>query len=400
MRHIVKHRGSGLLGWFAGLAMGVALVLVSPAPSWAQGWGGGNPFEATVQTRDITELETVLGLDDEQKSQVKELYAGYSLEQMQAAERMRDMMNQVQQDFQESRDPTVWQEAMPKFIEFGEHAEKLEQSLFDDIKLLLTEEQLEKWVKFERRHRRAQSLRQAGGSGMISGDAVELVEIVQAQKLPPDQMASIDAVLDQYEADMDRVVQARIKATKEMTKRQTELMGDFFGNMDKFEAMWAELRDMSVQIRDLNYRYARQVSGMLNEDQRPAFDRAFNEKAAPEIYKESFVDSAFKLARGMEDLTAEQRTGVAEAQASYEREAAAINERWSAARREWEPTMKMTDLWQAGNRPAAINDARKAREELDERTFERLRNMLSEEQRARLPERRKADWRRSGGFGN
>jgi len=90
---------------------------------------------------------------------------------------------------------------------------------------------------------------------------------------------------------------------------------------------------------------------------------------------------------------------VEELQATYARELSAANDKWASAIREWEVGMKMTDFWQAGSRPQDLKDAQAARKELDTRTYEKLRGLLTDEQKEKLPT--KASSRsEQGGFGN
>ena len=387
----------GLARWALATMVAVASIALPARTAHAQAWGMGNPFEPPVSRTDIDKMARIVKIEKDQKAQVDDLYSSFEQEYTAAADKMQKMMQEIQEEFQESKDPTVWQDMTKKMVDFMGHGEKLQKQLFDDVKLLLNDDQGSRWDRYERRYRREHSLRQAGGSGVISGDAVELVGIVEDLKLPSEQTTSVEPLLDQYESEMDRVVMARKKLQESQLKESMDSMGDFFGNMDKFEKMWSEGRDLSLQIRDANAKYSRLIAAALPEDTRPKFEKVYLEKTLPQVYKENFLSKSFDTAKGIEGLDDAKKTEITGIRDAWEREAAGINTKWADAIREYEVTMKMTDLWQQGNRPAAIKEAQKARRELDARTYDKLAALLTEEQRAALPARPSSA--REAGFG-
>lgn len=362
----------------------VTLVAVERAP--AQGFGG-NPFEKVVLTSDIDKLAKVAKLDESQQEQAKDLLASFDLEFAAAAKKVQESMQSIMQEYQDNRDPAIFQDMVKQTIDFQEHGKKLRDNLFSDIKLLLTPEQMEQWDRWERRYRRDQSIRQPNGSGLISGDAVELVSLVEDLKLTPEQMQSIEPMLDQYENEVDRIVVTREKLQQEQTKESIELMSDWMGNMPRLEEMFAKSRELLVQLRDVNAKYYRQVLGAVPEDKKSEFEKAYNVKIMPQVYRDSYVTKAFDTAKGMEDLSADQKTQVEELRAAYQRELASANEKWAVAIREYEVNMKVADLMSAGNRPEKLRDAQTARRDLDIATYDKLAAVLTEEQRGKLPPR-------------
>lgn len=381
------------------LAVGVGSLAFAPSAR-AQFMGMNGQMEIPLTSADIDRMTKLLSLNDDQLGQVKDLYQSFEQEFAAGRKQISEQMQEIMQEYQENRDPSVFQDITRKMVDFQQNTEKQQKSLYDDIRLLLDEKQAAEWPKFERRVKRHQVFRQAGQANIVSGASLDLVSIVEDQKLEGEQAAAVAAQLDQYETEMDRVVTAQKKLTEEQTKEYMDNMeqySDFMANMDKFEKMFGDSRAMMVQVRDLNAKYSRQIAALLTDDSRAKFESAYNEGALPQVYRPSYVSKAFDTAKGMEDLSAEQKAQVDELKTTYQRELASANDKWAAAIRDWEVGMKMTDFWQAGSRPQALKDAQAARKELDTRTYEKLGALMTEEQREKLP--KKATPRNGPGFG-
>lgn len=365
-------------------------AMLAASPARAQFMGMNGQFDIPLTSQDVDRMTKLLKLSDDQASQVKDLYQSFQQEFTAQQKQIQEQMQEIQQEYMENRDPSVFQDITRKMVDFQQATEKQQKAMYADIQLLLDEKQLADWPRFERRVKRHQIFRQVSQANIVSGAGVDLVTVVEDQKLEGDQAAAIASELDQYETEMDRVVTAQKKLQDEQTKEYMDNMeqySDFMANMDKFEKMFADSRGLMVQVRDINTKYSRQIAALMSEEARPKFEQAFNEGALPQVYRPSYVSKAFTTASGMEDLTAEQKTQVNELKATYERELAAANDKWAAAIRDWEVGMKMTDFWQAGSRPQELKDAQAARKDLDTRTYEKLGALMTDEQREKLPKK-------------
>lgn len=388
-------------GAIVAVALTLGTLATTPTAS-AQFMGMNGQMDIPLTSHDIDRMAKLLSLTDEQKEQVKDLYQSFEQEFNQGKKKISEAFAEMQQEFQENRDPSIFQDITRKVVDFQQSTEKQQTALYDDIRLLLDDKQVESWPRFERRVKRHQVMRQSGQANVVSGAGLDLVTIVEDQKLEPEQTTAIAPELEQYETDMDRVITAQKKLQEEQTKEymdNLEQYSDFMGNMDKFEKMFADSRELMVQARDLNAKYSRQIAALLTDDARTKFEQTYNESALPQVYRPSYVSKAFTSAKGMEDLTAEQKAQVDELQATYARELSAANEKWAAAQREWEVGVKIADFWQAGSRPQDLKDAQAARKELDTRTYEKLRGLLTDEQKEKLPTKASAR-SEQGGFGN
>jgi hypothetical protein len=266
-------------------------------------------------------------------------------------------------------------------------SETLERAFMDDLRAILTEAQSERFVRVERARRREVAAREA----TVSGEAVDLGRVVAAAA-PGVATPELAEAMEVYELELDRLIQAR---------PEPMAMGGGPGggmpiDIEKMQATMKERSESGKKIAEANDRHARKIEALLPEGTRAAFRREFDRQAFPRVFREPAVMKDVAAASAMEDLTPEQRTQVAEIRDSYERDAKALNERWSAAIREQEASGGSGAfaggggivMISSGDEPEALVEARKARRELDERTKERLEAAMNEKQRERLKKAR------------
>jgi hypothetical protein len=143
---------------------------------------------------------------------------------------------------------------------------------------------------------------------------------------------------------------------------------------------------VAKQIRDLNRRFARQISEMLADEDRAKFEEEFRKRSYPQVYKESVIDKRLKAARNLEELTESQKDQLATLEHSYERDAEAINARWRSS------LDRVQDLIVASGSKSwnsaesqAVRDVVQERVQLDKKYLDRIDGVLTEAQVGRLP---------------
>lgn len=368
------------------LALAAIVVALSALPSPAQpmrfGGGMGEMLQPAFSTRDMERYADFLNLTPEQRDAAKALVEGYQSEYERIAREMRDASDAAREEFRDTRDFTVWDDLRPKFEAFQKRRRELEQSLFNDVKVLLTDDQTSRWPALERLRRRDQSLRR----GFLSGEAVDVIRLFDDLKPPPELRDRAKPILDQYEMEIDRALVERDERYEDGFSRGMDLWraGDLAAVADVFN----KAREAAVNVRDANRRYARQVEAVLPDDLRESFSRQFLERSFPRVYRPSDAQRALDAAAAFNDLSPDQRAALAELRASYSRELQSANRRWADAIEQQELTITPMDLMRGGGNPA-VRDARVARRDLDRRTLDKLRALLSEDQSARLPEPRR-----------
>jgi hypothetical protein len=111
------------------------------------------------------------------------------------------------------------------------------------------------------------------------------------------------------------------------------------------------------------------------------------------VYRDSKVAKDMSAALGLSDLTPAQKESLDALKASYEREIAPINDAWASAIEAKEKAgqsgmisaggaMMVMDF---GDEPEDVAAAKKSKRELDKGTREKLEQILTPEQREKLP---------------
>lgn len=386
---------------FAACSLAVCSFACAPAlaqPGGGGGPGGGGPGgggmrmmgggmrdmmgEAPIGENQLEKYGTIVGMTKEQNEAVALLHEGYMAEVRAAQDEVRSQMEAARDAFRESGDPTEFQKVRASAMEARTKRRQMDQTFLNDVKALLTEEQAAKWPKVEMAMRRDQSLRR----GLMSGERVNLFQLVDDLKLGEDARKPIDELLGQYEVDLDRELIKRNAVSDKAIEQMDQLRED----PAKAQAMLEEGRTAGTRVRDVNRRYARQISEALPAEMKAGFDAAFQRESFPSVYRESSVTRGVTAAMGFEDLTEEQRGKIQALNEKYAREAAAVNERLAKAQEENEMTMTADRMFQrgpggGGEEESPLQTLRQERRDLDRKANEALREILTETQREKLP---------------
>lgn len=390
---VARRIGSGVIGAAVGFA---ALGPVQTAEAQMRmGAGMGvEMFAPAMSARELDKLAAILRLTPDQKEAASTLLSAYRDEHAKVSKAMRDAMREAQAEFQESQDPAVFTKDLPeKMTGYRERMKSLEAGFMNDLKSLLDAKQSEQWPRAERAHRREKSL----PGGMLAGESVNLVNIVTDLRIEGQPSRELEQAIESYEVDLDRAMSERDAKREEMQRKQEESMKDFdFSKIDfdQIRKMMTEYRSAGLKVRDVNDRHARLIAAALPDSMQADFTRRVRTATFPQVYREPYPSKAIAVALGFDDLKGEQRSSIEEMKAVYERELASANEAWASAIAAEEkdgggdPFGGFGRMMPGGGgEESAVEAARKARRELDKNTINKLKQILSEEQRERLPER-------------
>lgn len=340
----------------------------------------------TITRRGLDKYAAALGLSTEQKEAAHALLEGYQASVADAQKAFAHDMAEIRRAFEETQDHTVFSERMPKARK--EHRDlllALERSLLADIRAILTPEQDERWNRVERIRRREVYLR-----GVLSGESVDLTEVVAGLNLgEPD--AALREALEDYEADLDRV----LKFKEALAAKGEPVFGGAV-DVEEIRARAAEQREAGLKVKEVNERHARKIREMLPESARERFTRAVRRECFPTVYRPGRVARTIEAAERLDGVSAEQRQRLRALREQYDRESEPVNERLARAIEEAEHEgsdagivlgdggiMRMSVGPQQPEGPLA--DARRARRELDDRFLRQVEQVLTPEQRERLP---------------
>ncbi|GMV27494.1 MAG: hypothetical protein AMXMBFR58_35250 [Phycisphaerae bacterium] len=388
------------------IAVGIVTIATGSAlaqPGGGRGGGGmrgpmGDMFSAPVTTREIEVFTQVAGLTTDQKEAAATILEGYQEQFRAKATKVQREMEKVRDKFQESRDPAVWQEMRGTMQDFRAERKAIEEQFFADFKAILTPEQVERWPAIERAHRRSRTV----SRGMMSGERVDLVTIIESSKFPVEVQASVIPVLGEYEEALDRELIARNKAYDDVADAFSQGGGP--EGFARAGDLMTKGREASIRVREVNRKYARQLADMLPDDYKATFDEAVKRASYPEVYRTTLTSQQIAAAEKFEDLDQAQKDSLESLKQSYSRSLAAVNERLAAAITEREEAFDPRQMGNRFGRGRDENDAasvlRRERRELDESTAESLKKLLNAQQVERLPqeeEGREGGDRRRGG---
>jgi hypothetical protein len=179
-------------------------------------------------------------------------------------------------------------------------------------------------------------------------------------------------------------------------------------DMEGMTELFTKGREAAIALRDINRRYARQVEAALPEDLKATFQARVQEASFPRVYRESAADTALAAAKAFPDLTADQRAALDTLSAQHARDAAQANARWAKAQETSEEQASMMQLLMGAGGPGGpagggggggaggggtedVRAARQTRRDIDSKALDQLNQLLTPEQKAKLPERRARD---------
>lgn len=363
--------------------------------------GGGGPGGRAISRASLERYARVLGMDEAQVQAADALHEAYLAGTKAAGREMASKMKELDADLKDGDSDAIHNRIPAVMREHAEKTRQLEQTLIDDLRSVLTPQQVEsRWPAFERLRTREQWLR----SGVLSGSNVDLISLVEDLKLPEADRTRVAPTLDQYEHDMDRVLRDLARDAAESRKAERARgagEGPIVMTFDpaSMRERMKKQREDSARIRDINQRYARLLASELPDELRGRLEEQFKIASFRNVYKESPTARKLSAAEKFDDLTPAQRERLREIADGYRRQARAANDRWAAAQAQAEADGRFAGggggggiMFNIGDdgpggrgQPDDLKDARQARRELDKKLDAELDGLLSEDQKARLP---------------
>lgn len=372
------------------LALACLLAFASPARAQIGGlFGNSGGFEGGITRKGVNAYTKLLSLDETQKEAALDLMKGNRAALKELQKEMEAKSNALQEKAREAGDMQAMMKDMPAIAkEAMDKARKIEKSYFDDLKALLTPEQEAKFNLVEYHRRRETWLR----IGLRSGQGVDLIETLEKNKIDPKSNPELNEAVNTYMENVDKLLRPVEGMLEEAMTKMFDKMGkgDFMTMADAF----APMDDQAKKIRDLNRDTARRIMPLLKDKDRDVVDLDIKRRSFPRIYKESNPERAMTAALKLEDATADQKDAIKTLQESYKRDADVANDKWAAAQEDKEEkkggkVKMMMNMWQEQGGEDDAAKAKKAREELDSKTIDKLKAILKEEQRSKLPAEKK-----------
>jgi hypothetical protein len=258
-----------------------------------------------------------------------------------------------------------------------------------DLQALLTPEQSERWPMALRLLRRDIMVGMTGGS-MTRWCTVDLVELIRGAGLTKQERDGLRQLMEQYELEVDRLLSVR----EERQRASYPISVDNFLNPkpDRTEEEFYD--DNSLALARLNQQHARRLSAALGPDKGPALAKAAKQAAYYYVYNSFTRPGPDLMGRAvrLEDLTPEQREKLAAVDSDYARSSERLHEELIAVLDMAEdeylkfrnlPQQEQQRRYQTGDHPGgrAWREAEVERGELEQRTLERINQVLTAGQR-------------------
>jgi len=349
--------------------------------------GGGGDGGGAVTKRSLVRYCDMLGYDADQRATATTIHEGYVAQHQEARKAFGQAVRDMQRSSEDTGDHGVFMERMPALErELTKKTAAAERQFFDDLHAVASgADQENAWPRVERARRIEVGLRR----GSLSGESVDLADVVADLALPPEPGAALTTPLEEYQTELDRQIQARDKSAAEAPEWTPGQPLD----LEAIRAASATARDGGMKVKELNERHAKRIEGLLPADRQAEFRGGVRKRAFPRVYKQPGVSRETDAALAMGDLTPAQRADIEEIRGQYLREAALANDAWAAAIEEAEKSGQSGAFSAGGGRvmlamgdePKTLVDSRTTRRELDERTRERLLRALTDAQRQKLP---------------
>ena len=353
----------------------------------------GFDSEAPLTSMDVERYGRLLGFDEAQLEAARTLADGAKAEWRAAMDKQREESEAVRAEFEKNRDPSVFTSRMPNIArETAQLRVRLEESLAADFKTLATDEQLARWDAVARTMRRDRTM----SRGRLGGESVDLVRLSEELNLAAHGGAELVETLGRYEVALDREL---VERNELMDKARGLMGGPDAMNNPEFLQVREKARQARLAVKSINESYARQIAALLPEAEATRWNSAFRSRAFPQIFGESFASETLKAVGGYEDLTPEQKAAIDDIKQSYASVSERLNREWAEAQAAYEQTeegylaslmggMRVFIPGAEGDANDPTAEARAARMKSDETTLEKIRGVLSDAQRERLPQRR------------
>lgn len=355
----------------------LASLLASTAAFGQFGGGGfGGAEGPQVNREQLEEFADILGMDADQREIARLMHEEYVSDVQSTMDAVREAAQKARQEFEETRDRSAFESMREVGLQAAERVSTLESQLMGDLQMMLTPEQAEAWPKVERAHRRATTLPR----GLMSGERVDLFEIVETLALEGEPAQEAATVLADYELALDRALIAR----NEMFEKGLEMFRerDFEGLQSHFE----KARDASVKVRDTHRNFARRLEAVLPAEKLPVLERSVRQASFPTVYRPNRADRALEAARTLEDLSDDQRSRIEAIEIATTRRMEQVNRKLADTIESNEVNMNLRDMMGGrgrGNEDGTRELFREKREAVDQ-TVEQVKAVLTAEQAARI----------------
>ncbi len=373
------------------LALGVTVGLTGTAPAQFGLAGGiGEAFRPAFTTRDVQLAVQMLRLDDAQKFILETLFEDYDSEFRLGVDGFRNNVSELRTQIDPNNpDPgQIMRVVFGTINEWRDESRGLADTLMNDLRGLLNEDQLQDWGPYNRKLFRLKYLK----NGQLPGENLDLLSDVRELGLAEEQMAELQPLLEEYEQQLDSALRKR---EDYMQRSQSDLIEAIQEeNYQTGLDVAARQVEMRKGVRNVNEQYTRTIASSLPTDVGPEFLSRIRTRTYPRVYRRTPAERAFDAAMKIEDLDAFTQEAVSELQQAYLIELESFNDRLVRLIRNQKPLEIQFKVEQAVARLSRkaterfVDESRAEftkRSEISGRYMDQLKAVLTPEQFASLP---------------
>ncbi len=337
-------------------------------------------------SRDLVVFAEGLNLDDTQEVIVEAMFDSYEDDFELGWANTQERLNSIADEIREKQPATSRETLEPVLNVLGDWLEEkrmLDVGLLENVNAILIEDQRALWPAFIRKLYREKHV----SRGRLSGESVDLFQIIRDTALPPSAESAIAESLEEYDVALDSAMRKRDDILRGNPKK---LFDDILnGNVGRNEAMVDEIIKARVNVRDINDRYIEIISSALAEGDSEDFRLRSLKRGYPRIFRRTPAERLLRQAAENQNYGAEVIAQILQLEGAYLIELAELNYQVLSETRSHEPEMHKHrevagQIRKNGGTPEKLDDPTrdlyKEREELGNRYIEMLRTLLSGEQ--------------------
>ncbi len=369
--------------------IGISLLIGAGAQAqFGEAAGIAEAMQPDYLRRDIVLFQQGLNLDDTQRDIVDALYGDYEQAFEDGLAAMRKRIEDMREQLQNTDVDQVLRIVFKPIEDWSNEKRGLGAQFMENVRVVLTPEQQEQWPKFERFLFREKQL----PTGHLSGESLNLFNVVRDMKLTAPETEHIQVTLDEYDVNLDTALKARHDA---LTSNQSEMLRSFAEQNSAVSlAILQRQIDKSIAVRNVNDQYILALADVMPDGRHDEFRMAALERGYPRIYRATPVQSIFKAAKELEGLSSETLASIVALEGQYLAELKTINEELATATRQWEPDEQRLRAEafakrMNGQQPEEIQDRTRdlflRRDDISRNYVRQLKALLTEEQFAQLP---------------
>jgi Spy/CpxP family protein refolding chaperone len=378
-----------------GLSMVVALafmVILFPARTahaqFGEAAGIGEAMQQDFLSRDIVLFSQGLNLDDTQRVIIEALFTDYEQAFDAGIERMKAKLEGMKDQMTSDDTARVLKLVFAPFTEWGIEKGKLYEQFLQNVQVVLTPEQMQKWPAFERSLYREKNI----SRGQLSGESLNLFYVLRDMKLDDKTAASIQPVVDEYDIALDQALRARQNAKIDPNNPMLAALAE--QDSQKRNDSLMRLLAYQIRIREVNDEYIEKIAAALPPDLAITFKADALDRAYPRVFRETQAQRIFRVAKELEGLDPTVLNSVIELETAYLAELSVVNQQLHDALRKHEPEeirqrAEDFDRRMGGQQPEQREDPTRElfarRDDLARRYIKQLQALLSPEMFDQLP---------------